>query len=239
MHALTTLRAVLVGRLSSGNMLTLARRRWCLTLSIMQFTQMWRNPLWGPKSRTIVCTKRGSILNTIADRHSRYWYRKMWHRTSPWAGSNALGFIKWEPLHSGISSAPAGLRNDAAEASIAMRQRFRLCEIRAEDYAFVLLSRLSNFLEEQVGHSYPQLSLSLLDSILVNHLCLFGVNRQAGCLSHWVRRRYFISGYNSAGPILLKIRQIVSPCPWYHQDWLCIYCAWADRQTLNPMALGP
>jgi len=31
-----------------------------------------------------------------------------------------------------------------------MRQKFRLCEIRAEDYAFVLLSRILNNLEEQV-----------------------------------------------------------------------------------------
>ncbi len=33
-----------------------------------------------------------------------------------------------------------------------MRQKFRLCEIRAEDYAFVLLSRILNTLEEQVMH---------------------------------------------------------------------------------------
>ena len=33
-----------------------------------------------------------------------------------------------------------------------MRQKFRLCEIRAEDYAFVLLSRLLNILEGQVNH---------------------------------------------------------------------------------------
>ena len=44
----------------------------------------------------------------------------------------------------------AGLRNDASDAAIAMRQRFRLCEIRAEDYAFVLLSRILNFLDQEV-----------------------------------------------------------------------------------------
>lgn len=37
-----------------------------------------------------------------------------------------------------------------------MRQKFRLCEIRAEDYAFVLLSRILNNLEEQVTHSLVQ-----------------------------------------------------------------------------------
>lgn len=37
-----------------------------------------------------------------------------------------------------------------------MRQRFRLCELRAEDYAFSLLSRLLNQLESQV-----RLSVSL------------------------------------------------------------------------------
>ncbi|KAK9806719.1 hypothetical protein WJX72_000486 [[Myrmecia] bisecta] len=51
-------------------------------------------------------------------------------------------------LASGLGS---GLRNDAPDAAIAMRQRWRLCEIRAEDYAFVLLSRFVNALEEQGG----------------------------------------------------------------------------------------
>ena len=46
---------------------------------------------------------------------------------------------------------PAGLRNDASDASIAMRQRVRLSEIRAEHFAFVLVSRFLNLLEEQVG----------------------------------------------------------------------------------------
>lgn len=44
----------------------------------------------------------------------------------------------------------AGLRNDATDASIAMRQKFRLTEIRAEDYAYVLVSRILNIFEEQV-----------------------------------------------------------------------------------------
>ena len=45
----------------------------------------------------------------------------------------------------------AGLRNDASDSSIAMRQRWRLCEIRGEEVAFVLLSRLLNHLEQQVS----------------------------------------------------------------------------------------
>lgn len=45
----------------------------------------------------------------------------------------------------------AGLRNDASDASLAMRQRFRLSEIRAEDVAFVLVSRIVNALEQQVS----------------------------------------------------------------------------------------
>ncbi len=45
----------------------------------------------------------------------------------------------------------AGLRNDASEGSIAMRQKFRLSEIRAEDYAFVLVSRILNVLEGQAS----------------------------------------------------------------------------------------
>lgn len=45
----------------------------------------------------------------------------------------------------------AGLRNDAPDNSISMRQRWRLSEIRAEEVAFVLLSRFLNVLEAQVS----------------------------------------------------------------------------------------
>ncbi|KAL3839958.1 hypothetical protein ACJIZ3_024549 [Penstemon smallii] len=41
----------------------------------------------------------------------------------------------------------SGLRNDAPDTAIAMRQKWRLCEIGLEDYAFVLLSRFLNALE--------------------------------------------------------------------------------------------
>ncbi len=34
-----------------------------------------------------------------------------------------------------------------------MRQRFRLAEIRAEEYAFVLLSQMQNIIDGQVGCS--------------------------------------------------------------------------------------
>lgn len=40
-----------------------------------------------------------------------------------------------------------------------MRQKFRLSEIRAEDYAFVLLSRTLNILEEQVLQPVIHLSM--------------------------------------------------------------------------------
>ncbi|KAK4387285.1 Phosphoglucan, water dikinase, chloroplastic [Sesamum angolense] len=45
----------------------------------------------------------------------------------------------------------SGLRNDAPDAAIAMRQKWRLCEIGLEDYAFVLLSRFLNALEAVGG----------------------------------------------------------------------------------------
>ena len=54
----------------------------------------------------------------------------------------------------------AGLRNDAPDGAIAMRQRWRLCEIRAEEVAFVLLSRFTNALQGQVR---PARHLSLPD----------------------------------------------------------------------------
>ncbi|KAI3460627.1 hypothetical protein Pfo_017290 [Paulownia fortunei] len=45
----------------------------------------------------------------------------------------------------------SGLRNDAPDAAIAMRQKWRLCEVGLEDYAFVLLSRFLNALEAVGG----------------------------------------------------------------------------------------
>ncbi|KAG6422820.1 hypothetical protein SASPL_113201 [Salvia splendens] len=45
----------------------------------------------------------------------------------------------------------SGLRNDAPDAAIAMRQKWRLCEIGLEDYSFVLLSRFINELEAVGG----------------------------------------------------------------------------------------
>lgn len=45
----------------------------------------------------------------------------------------------------------SGLRNDASDSSIAMRQKWRLCEIGLEDYMFVLLSRFSNMIDAMGG----------------------------------------------------------------------------------------
>jgi hypothetical protein len=50
-------------------------------------------------------------------------------------------------LCTGLSSGP---RNDAPDAALAMRQRWRLAELRAEEYAFVLLSQFTNAIEAQV-----------------------------------------------------------------------------------------
>ena len=60
-------------------------------------------------------------------------------------------------LASGLSS---GLRNDAPDKALSMRQRWRLAEIRAEDYAFVLLSRFINSLEERVSSRSSFFSLA-------------------------------------------------------------------------------
>jgi phosphoglucan, water dikinase len=48
----------------------------------------------------------------------------------------------------------SGLRNDASDTAIAMRQKWRLCEIGLEDYSFVLLSRLINAVESFGGSSW-------------------------------------------------------------------------------------
>ncbi|KAJ6956344.1 phosphoglucan [Populus alba x Populus x berolinensis] len=50
-----------------------------------------------------------------------------------------------------VKGLESGLRNDAPDAAIAMRQKWRLCEIGLEDYLFVLLSRFLNALEAAGG----------------------------------------------------------------------------------------
>lgn len=50
-----------------------------------------------------------------------------------------------------LRSLSSGLRNDAPDAALAMRQKFRLAELRCEEYLFVLMSRFINGLEQQGG----------------------------------------------------------------------------------------
>ncbi|XP_021805227.1 phosphoglucan, water dikinase, chloroplastic [Prunus avium] len=45
----------------------------------------------------------------------------------------------------------SGLRNDASDTAVAMRQKWRLCEIGLEDYSFILLSRFLNELDALGG----------------------------------------------------------------------------------------
>eukprot|EP00195_Chlamydomonas_chlamydogama_P004953 CAMPEP_0202902464 /NCGR_PEP_ID=MMETSP1392-20130828/16864_1 /ASSEMBLY_ACC=CAM_ASM_000868 /TAXON_ID=225041 /ORGANISM="Chlamydomonas chlamydogama, Strain SAG 11-48b" /LENGTH=1205 /DNA_ID=CAMNT_0049589227 /DNA_START=175 /DNA_END=3794 /DNA_ORIENTATION=- len=45
----------------------------------------------------------------------------------------------------------AGLRNDVPDDALVMRQRWRLAEIRLEEYCFVVLSRIINVVEQQGG----------------------------------------------------------------------------------------
>jgi phosphoglucan,water dikinase len=54
-------------------------------------------------------------------------------------------------LSGGLS---AGLRNDAPDNALAMRQKWRLAEIRAEDYIFMLMSRFINTVEERGGAEF-------------------------------------------------------------------------------------
>ncbi|XP_027934248.1 phosphoglucan, water dikinase, chloroplastic [Vigna unguiculata] len=53
-----------------------------------------------------------------------------------------------------VKGLESGLRNDAPDSAIAMRQKWRLCEIGLEDYSFVLLSRFLNELEVVGGASW-------------------------------------------------------------------------------------
>ena len=59
-------------------------------------------------------------------------------------------YVRFTKNSNVVSHVFAGLRNDASDSSLAMRQRFRLAEIGAEDLEFVLLSRIINILSDQV-----------------------------------------------------------------------------------------
>lgn len=43
-----------------------------------------------------------------------------------------------------VAGLATGLRNDAPDSAMVMRQRWRLADLRCEDYAFILLSRYVN-----------------------------------------------------------------------------------------------
>ena len=50
-----------------------------------------------------------------------------------------------------VAGLSAGLRNDTSDEMLEMRQKWRLADVRLEEYCFVVLSRVINSLEEQVG----------------------------------------------------------------------------------------
>lgn len=53
-----------------------------------------------------------------------------------------------------VSGLSAGLRNDAPDRALVMRQKWRLAEIRSEDYIFMVLSRYINSIEDKGGVKY-------------------------------------------------------------------------------------
>lgn len=85
-----------------------------------------------------------------------------------------------------VKGLESGLRNDAPDAAIAMRQKWRLCEIGLEDYSFVLLSRFLNALEAMGGSSWLVQNINSKNVVPWNHplgSLIIGI-RQIG-LSGW------------------------------------------------------
>ncbi|RAL54400.1 hypothetical protein DM860_001528 [Cuscuta australis] len=70
-----------------------------------------------------------------------------------------------EVLVKGLES---GLRNDAPDSAIAMRQKWRLSEVGLEDYAFVLMSRFINALEALGGANWHVENVGPTNSIMWN-----------------------------------------------------------------------
>ncbi|ERN06779.1 phosphoglucan, water dikinase, chloroplastic [Amborella trichopoda] len=85
----------------------------------------------------------------------------------------------------------SGLRNDASDAAIAMRQKWRLSEIGLEDFSFVLLSRFLNAIETIGGSSWLSQNATSKNVGYWNHplaALIIGI-RQMG-LSGWQPKEY-------------------------------------------------
>jgi hypothetical protein len=108
--------------------------------------------------------------------------------------------------HSGYSSVLlcSGLRTDAPDAALAMRQRWRLAEVKCEDYAFVLLSRCINKLEQEV-RGWTIVSCDNLENII----------------GMWLAEvRFFCSGcFILASTAVAWLVATRRPCP--HRAWFC------------------
>ncbi|KAM7279208.1 hypothetical protein ACFE04_006342 [Oxalis oulophora] len=88
-----------------------------------------------------------------------------------------------EILMRGLES---GLRNDAPDAAIAMRQKWRLCEIGLEDYSFVLLSRFLNGLETSGGANWLSENVTSKNITSWNDsLSALAIGMTQMCLSGW------------------------------------------------------
>jgi hypothetical protein len=70
-----------------------------------------------------------------------------------------LGFNHAQARTFYVSQLSGGLRNDTTDDLLENRQRWRLADVRLEEYCFVVLSRLVNALEEQVGQQLIRHSL--------------------------------------------------------------------------------
>ncbi|KAG6548416.1 hypothetical protein Mapa_009902 [Marchantia paleacea] len=104
-----------------------------------------------------------------------------------------------------VKGLESGLRNDAPDESIAMRQKWRLSEIGLEDYSFVLLSRYINSLEAAGGANFLIKEAKSQKVMSWNHplgVVVLGV-RQLG-LSGWQQKECLaieneISAWQAAG----------------------------------------
>lgn len=86
------------------------------------------------------------LVDNFIDSKSKLDAMKDWNENTVMDCMHTLTTVR-AMLSSGLS---AGLRNDAPDKALAMRQRWRLAEIRCEDYIFMLMSRFINSLEEKV-----------------------------------------------------------------------------------------
>ena len=135
----------------------------------------------------------------------------------------------------------SGLRNDAPERAMEMRQKYRLCEIALENFAFTVASRALNaFGGSEATRSLEEvLALALVLQKCILHLSFNGfLQAECSAISNELLAcdnsiRADTSNEESVRPCMLRLKACLDRtrrvCDSYRDSYLCAYADQADR----------